>query len=76
MLNRYSRLAEETDAPQSMLHGIVNSNNFATLNLLFRIMIRLKVNLSEIFPAEKQLPIDHCFAYYHGAICKAVESKR
>ncbi len=46
----YPRLAKETGVPQSMLHGIVSGEKFATLHMLSRIMKSLKVGLPDIFP--------------------------
>ncbi len=46
----YPRLAKETGVPQSMLHGIVSGEKFATLHMLSRIMKSLKVSLNDVFP--------------------------
>ncbi len=42
--------AKETGVPQSMLHGIVSGEKFATLHMLSRIMKSLKVSLNDVFP--------------------------
>ncbi len=46
----YPRLAKETGVPQSMLHGIVSGEKFATLHMLSRIMKSLNVSLNDVFP--------------------------
>jgi transcriptional regulator with XRE-family HTH domain len=46
----YTQLARKTGVPQSMLHGIISGEKFATLHLVSRIAKSLGVGLGAIFP--------------------------